>query len=232
LTFRKQPQSTDREKSGCMQKRLQEAFPAHRMPNSIAAAKSFASYGFGKVVQGATEVSDKVAKVDFVQEVLTIAQKTDQAMQKGVQGVTKSPKVRDMLDAVQGVRSKSLKVRDMLNAVQGARSKSPKVRYMLDAIQQRMQVSKITGALSTTARALGQDLKPGLEKTAAAFQPGLDRTAQAAEIANKKAGAFAEQMKPRIMEAHENAKKKICQASSKAVATAAWFQTKHHVKSS
>jgi len=88
-----------------------------------------------------------------------------------------------------------------------------------------MQVSKITGAASTKARALSQDFKPGLEKTAAAFQPGLERTAQAAEIAKGKAGAFAEQ----IMEAHENAKKKICQASSKAVATAAWFQTKHHV---
>jgi len=197
---------TDQEKSGGIQRRLQEAFPADKMQNSIAAAKCFASYGFGKVLQGATGMSDKVAKVDVVQEALTIAQKTDQAMQKGVQRV----------------RSKSPKMRDMLNSVQGVRSKSPKMHDVLDAIEQRMQVSKITGAASTKARALGQDLKPGLEKTAAAFQPGLERTAKVAEIAKEKAGACAEQMKPRIMEAHENAKKTICQASWKAVETAAY----------
>jgi len=185
--------------AGGIQKMLQEAFPADKMQNSIDAAKSFASCGFDKVLQEATKVSDKVAEVDFVQEARTIAQKTDQAMQKGVQEVRSLP------------------------------GKRPKVRDMVNALEQRMQVSKITEAASTKARALGQDLQPGLEKTAAALQPSLDRTAQAAEIAKEKAGEFAGQMKPRIMEAHENAKKKIRKAASKAAATAAWFQKEHHV---
>jgi len=189
----------DWEKSGGMQKMLQEAFPADKMQNSIDAAKSFASSGFDKVLQEATKMSDKVAEVDFVQEARTIAQKTDQAMQRGVQEVRSFP------------------------------GKRPKVRDMVYAIEQQMQVSKITGAASTKARALGQDLQPGLKKTAAALQPGLERTAQAVEIAKERAGEFAEQMKPRIIEAHENAKKKICKAASEAAATAAWFQTQHHV---
>jgi len=189
----------DQEKSGGMQKMLQQAFPADKMQISIDAAKSFASSGFDKVLQEATKVSDKVAEVDFVQGARTLAQKTDQAMQRGVHEVRSLP------------------------------GKRPKVRDMVNAIEQRMQVSNITGAASTKARALGQDLQPGLKKTAAALQPGLERTAQAVEIAKERAGEFAEQMKPRIIEAHENAKKKICKAASEAAATAAWFQTQHHV---
>jgi len=167
------------------------------MQISIDAAKSFASSGFDKVLQEATKVSDTVAEVDFVQGARTLAQKTDQAMQRGVHEVRSLP------------------------------GKRPKVRDMVNAIEQRMQVSNITGAASTKARALGQDLQPGLKKTAAALQPGLERTAQAVEIAKERAGEFAEQMKPRIIEAHENAKKKICKAASEAAATAAWFQTQH-----
>jgi len=154
-----------------------KAFPAYKMQHGIGAAKSFASWGFGKVVW-ATKVRDRVAQVDPVQEAFKIAQKTDQALQKGVQKVMLS-------------------------------GKRPKVHDMYNAIVQLVQVSKITGAAST--KALGHDLQPGLEQTPAALQ----------------VGEFAAQMKLRIMEAHEDAKKKICKAASKTAATAAWFQTKH-----
>jgi len=79
-------------------------------------------------------------------------------------------------------------------------------------------VQKVTETATSKARTIGQDLQPGLEKTAAALQPGIEKTAQ-------KAGELAEHMKPKLAEAGENAKKGLFAAASHAAATAIWFQS-------
>jgi len=157
---------------GGMQKMLQEAFPVDKMQGSMQAslgtAQGYMSWGFSKIVEGATKVSDTVAEVDFAQEAQNLVQKTDDVMQVGVE-----------------------------------------------------EVSKLTEVATNQARVLGQDL----ETRAATLRPGLEKTAQAAELANKKASEFAEQMQPKILEAHEKAKKGLFKAASTAAATAIWFQS-------
>jgi len=141
-----------------MQNFMQGAFPMDKMQNGLGAAKGWAAWGLGKVVEGASKVGDKVAEVDWAHEGTKLAQKTDQAVQK------------------------------------------------------------VTETATSKARTIGQDLQPGLEKTAAALQPGIEKTAQ-------KAGELAEHMKPKLAEAGENAKKGLFAAASHAAATAIWFQS-------
>jgi len=160
------------ENLGGMQKMLQESFPMDKMQDSMQAslgtAQGFMSWGFSKVVEGATKVSDTVAEVDFAQEAQKFVQRTDEAMQVGAE-----------------------------------------------------EVSKLTEAATNQARVLGQDL----ETRAATLRPGLEKTAQTAELANKKASEFAEQMQPKLLDAHEKARKGLFKAASTAAATAIWFQS-------
>jgi len=160
----------NQETRGGMQKMLQEAFPMDKMQDSMQAslgtAQGFMSWGFSKVVEGATKMSDTVAEVDFAQEAQKFVQKTDEAIQMGAE-----------------------------------------------------EVSKLTEAATNQARVIGQDFET------TTLRPGLEQTAQAAELANKKASEFAEQMQPKLLEAHEKAKKGLFKAASTAAATAIWFQS-------
>jgi len=83
----------NQENLGGMQKMLQEAFPMDKMQDSVqtslGTAQDFMSWGFSKVVEGATKVSDKVAEVDFAQEAQKFVQKTDEAMLMGAEEVSK-----------------------------------------------------------------------------------------------------------------------------------------------
>lgn len=90
-----------------------------------------------------------------------------------------------------------------------------KVRDMVNAIEQRMKVSKIKGAASAKARALGQDLKPSPKEKTAALKSGLERTAHTAQPIKEK----------RIMQAHEKARRRIRRAAPAAAVIAALSRT-------
>jgi len=66
-----------------MQKMMQEAFPMDKVQNGLGAAKSWVSWGWGNVVQGAKKIGDDIAKSEFVKETERIAQKAEDSISQG-----------------------------------------------------------------------------------------------------------------------------------------------------
>eukprot|EP00435_Cladocopium_sp_Y103_P069634 s456_g33.t1 len=66
-----------------MQKMMQEAFPMDKVQNGLGAAKSWVSWGWGNVVQGAKKIGDDIAKSEFVKETERIAQKAEDSLSQG-----------------------------------------------------------------------------------------------------------------------------------------------------
>eukprot|EP00927_Polykrikos_kofoidii_P045963 TRINITY_DN40120_c0_g1_i1.p1 TRINITY_DN40120_c0_g1~~TRINITY_DN40120_c0_g1_i1.p1 ORF type:complete len:440 (+),score=112.32 TRINITY_DN40120_c0_g1_i1:65-1384(+) len=71
------------DRPGGMQKMLNEAFPMGKVNNGVTAAKSLWSWGFSKVVEGATKIGDDLSHLDIAKETEKLAEKTEQVLSKG-----------------------------------------------------------------------------------------------------------------------------------------------------
>jgi len=72
-----------------LQRRLGEAFPVDKMQNGLSAARGFMSWGFGRVAETATKISDDIAESEFAKETSRLVADAEVAVTKQVSEASK-----------------------------------------------------------------------------------------------------------------------------------------------
>mmetsp|Transcript_45597 Transcript_45597/g.105803 ORF Transcript_45597/g.105803 Transcript_45597/m.105803 type:complete len:410 (+) Transcript_45597:71-1300(+) len=72
-----------------LQRRLGEAFPVDKMQNGFSAARGFMSWGFGRVAETATKISDDIAESEFAKETSRLVADAEVVVTKQVSEASK-----------------------------------------------------------------------------------------------------------------------------------------------